>query len=193
VVFSGAGRSFLVQPQSHFMEESHDRIIAFLGDSITAAGRWDQYFPNRHCRNFGVNGDCSDDVLRRLTPVIESRPEKLFLMIGTNDLGRGRDEQSIVTNVASILDALRTGLPDCRIHLQTALPREAVYADRVKSLNRRYEELARQRQAGVTLIDLFPLFDAGNGSLRGDLTADSLHLVNAAYDIWRTAILPYVS
>jgi lysophospholipase L1-like esterase len=164
--------------------------VVFLGDSITAAGRWERFFPEVRSSNCGVDGDCSDDVLRRLGPVIDFRPEKLFLMIGTNDLGRGFGEDSIVANVAAILDRLRAALPDCLMYLQSVLPREAVYPDRVRSLNRRYAEHARER--GVSFIDLFGLFADGDGGLRETLTEDGLHLVDAGYAVWRGAIARYV-
>ena len=166
--------------------------VAFLGDSITAAGQWETFFPDLLCRNFGIDGDCSGDVLRRLTPVIEFRPDKLFLMIGTNDLGLGPDEAHIVANVARILDQVRAALPGCWIVLQSVLPRESVYAGQVQSLNRHYVELAQQRAGGVRFLDLFPLFDAGNGALRAALTSDGLHLISTGYEIWKKAISPYV-
>lgn len=166
-----------------------DKVL-FLGDSITAAGRWERLFPEVRSSNLGVDGDCSEDVLKRLEPVIELKPGKLFLMIGTNDLGRGYDEDPIVANVAAILDRLQTALPNCLIYLQSVLPREADYAKRVRSLNRRYAELARER--GIAFIDLFGRFDRGDGGLRGALTEDGLHLVDAGYTIWREAIARHV-
>jgi lysophospholipase L1-like esterase len=62
-------------------------INAFLGDSITNGGRWNQLFPDVRTANFGVDGDCSRHVLARLQPVIALKPARVFLMIGTNDLG----------------------------------------------------------------------------------------------------------
>jgi lysophospholipase L1-like esterase len=47
-------------------------------------------------------------------------------------------------------------------------------------------------QCSARWIDLFPLFDSGDGSLRQDLTADDLHLLPEAYVIWRTAIAQYL-
>jgi lysophospholipase L1-like esterase len=166
--------------------------VVFLGDSITAGASWERLFPEILSRNAGVDGDCSADVLQRLASVILVGPWKLFLMIGTNDLGRGLSEESIVANVAAILDELVAGLPECRVCLQSILPRESGYASKVRSLNRRYAELARQREP-VAFVDLFDLFDGGDGGLRGDLTDDGLHLTEAGYAIWRKAIAPYLS
>jgi len=165
-------------------------IVVFLGDSITAGAHWDLLFPEVQSRNFGVDGESSHHILARLAPVIRLKPAKLFLLIGTNDLGGGADEDSIVANVAKILDQLKAALPHCRIYLQTVLPREADYTVRVESLNQRYTLLAQKKS--IVLIDLFPLFEDGNGRLRHDLTVDSLHLLSAGYEVWRAAISPYV-
>ena len=162
-----------------------------MGDSITAAGCWNRLFPNVGSRNFGVDGDCSGHLLNRLRPIVEFSPSKLFLMIGTNDLGRGIPEATIVANVATILDELKTAIPRCHIHLQTVLPREAIYAARVQSLNAHYDKLARARE--LTMIDLFPAFADDRNALRRELTGDGLHLLEAGYEIWRALILRFVS
>jgi lysophospholipase L1-like esterase len=165
--------------------------VAFLGDSITAGGRWQRLFPGVPTLNFGVDGERSDHLLARLQPVIRARPSKLFLLIGTNDLGWGIDEDRIVANVARILDQLRAGLPDCTLYLQTVLPRDASFTTRIQALNRRYAALARER--GIALLDLFTEFDDGSGRLRRDLTGDDLHLLEAGYAVWRDAIAQYVN
>jgi lysophospholipase L1-like esterase len=175
-----------------FYNSAMPGINAFLGDSITNGGRWDRLFPGVRTANFGVDGDCSQHVLARLEPVIALGPARLFLMIGTNDLGWGGVvEDVIVANVTRILDRLRAGLPECRLHLQSVLPREAEYAQRVISLNRCYAPLAAGK--GAAWIDLFPRFDGGGGVLRAALGSDGLHLSEAGYALWREAIADRVS
>lgn len=164
------------------------RRVAFVGDSITAAGRWQQLFPHWHCGNFGVDGDRSDQVLLRLGAVIDFRPARLFLLIGTNDLGCSVEEGVIVDNVGRILRQLRQALPDCQLCLQTVLPREQAYAGAVRALNRRYAQLAQEH--AVALLDLYPLFDDGHGRLRAGLTEDGLHLLDAGYTLWQQALAP---
>ena len=47
-------------------------VTAFVGDSITAAGAWQEWFADVDARNFGVDGDTTDGLLERLDEVIES-------------------------------------------------------------------------------------------------------------------------
>lgn len=164
------------------------RRVAFVGDSITAAGHWQQWFPHWYCGNFGIDGDRSEQVLARLDVVIRFRPARLFLLIGTNDLGCGVEEGVIVDNVGRILRRLRQELPGCQVCLQTVLPREPAYAGAVRALNRRYAQLAQEH--AVALLDLYPLFDDGHGRLRAGLTDDGLHLRDAGYTLWQQALAP---
>jgi lysophospholipase L1-like esterase len=62
--------------------------IVFLGDSITDFFRVNEFFPGVYVINRGISGDTTDGVLNRLAEsVYELSPSKIFLMIGTNDLG----------------------------------------------------------------------------------------------------------
>ncbi|MES2684247.1 MAG: GDSL-type esterase/lipase family protein [Pseudomonadota bacterium] len=164
--------------------------VVLLGDSLTHMGRWELMFPQAGVRNFGIGGERSDHLLLRLEPVIRIRPQKLFLLIGTNDLASGLSVEAISRNVATLLDTLATRLPDCRLHLQAALPRQRKFAARIRALNARYAAMAAQR--GIAFIDLYPLFDDGTGELKKELTYDRLHLMGAGYVIWRDALRPYV-
>lgn len=74
--------------------------VVFLGDSITAGGRYynvisDYYltrFPERTIRfvNAGRSGDSAGGSLKRLQEdVIEKKPTSVAIMLGMNDVGRG--------------------------------------------------------------------------------------------------------
>ncbi|HZP11580.1 MAG TPA: GDSL-type esterase/lipase family protein [Nevskiaceae bacterium] len=164
--------------------------IAFLGDSITAGGRWDLLLPHLPTRNLGIGGDRTDHVLERIAPAIRLAPSKLFLLIGTNDLTVGVPVDTIAGNVARILDELRRALPNCSFYLQSVLPRTADYAPTIATLNERYRKIARERRA--TFVDLWPLFDDGKGALKASLTNDNLHLLGAGYVVWRDALASYL-
>lgn len=161
-----------------------------LGDSITHIGRWDLLFPDARLRNLGIAGERSAHLLDRLEPLIRIRAEKLFLLIGTNDVGAGITVEEIAVNVATLLDTLAARLPGCRLHLQSVMPRQRKFAPTIRQLNARYAEIAAQR--GIVFIDLYPLFDDGRGEIRAELSHDRLHLTGAGYAIWRSALSPYI-
>ena len=161
-----------------------------IGDSITHNGRWDLLFPDLPMRNFGINGERSEHLLQRLDPVIALRPTKLFLLIGTNDLSAAIPIDEIVGNVEQLVDRVHAALPDCRVHIQTVMPRARNFAARVIELNQGYAASAAAK--GMPLIDLYTLLDDGSGKIRSDVTNDDLHLTGAGYSIWRKALEPYL-
>ncbi|MDM4769152.1 GDSL-type esterase/lipase family protein [Solimonas sp. SE-A11] len=164
--------------------------VLFLGDSITILGRWELLFPGLRVLNFGIPGERSEHLLARLEPVVRVRPDKLFLMIGTNDLSRGVPVPDIASNVEKILVELRRELPECRLFLQTVLPCRRKLAPQIQDLNARYAAIAASQ--GLSLIDLYPLFDDGSGQIRRELSNDQLHLLGPGYAIWGRAIVPAV-
>lgn len=164
--------------------------VAFLGDSITHGGRWDLLLPTVSTRNFGISGERTDHLLTRLEPLIALQPKKLFILIGTNDLTKGVGLPTIAQNVDQLIARLKNET-SCEIYLQSVLPRAKKFAERIKSLNELYRNVADKH--AVTFVNLYPLFDNGEGQLRAELTDDELHLLGPGYDIWRKAIHDLVS
>jgi hypothetical protein len=56
-----------------------ENAIIMLGNSITAGGKWKEYFPTENIENFGIIGDDSYGVFNRLDAVIAKKPSKIFL------------------------------------------------------------------------------------------------------------------
>lgn len=59
--------------------------IIFLGDSITDRCEWFELLSNPNVKNRGLSGDKTSGVLDRLSEITESKPFKVFIMIGVND------------------------------------------------------------------------------------------------------------
>ncbi|HPQ96908.1 MAG TPA: GDSL-type esterase/lipase family protein, partial [Thiolinea sp.] len=62
-------------------------------------------------KNRGIGGDDTGGVLGRLDEVVRSRPDKIFLMIGTNDLSAGKSVEQIIANYRLILRRIREASP----------------------------------------------------------------------------------
>lgn len=77
--------------------------IAFLGDSITHGVRWGEMFPGSV--NLGIGSDRIPGVLARLHAVPDAPVASL--MIGINDIVRGRDTALLLDQYRLILDGLR--------------------------------------------------------------------------------------
>lgn len=164
--------------------------VVFLGDSITDECRWCELFPEVKVRNRGILADKTSDVLNRLDQVIAGRPAKVFLLIGTNDLGARVPQAKIVRNYRCILAAFKKKLPDTQVFVQSVLPRRAKYKERVEALNAELFVLAKH--FGYVYIDLYPHFLGCDGSIDNQYATDELHLNGAGYEKWRKLITPYV-
>lgn len=166
--------------------------VVMLGDSITEGADWSALFPLARVHNQGIGGDDTEGVLRRLSLVTDGQPGKVFVMIGTNDIGKGtRSSDEIVDNVAKIVDGIRAASPTSEVYLQSLLPRLPRRAEQIRSVNRGFESLARDR--GATWIDLWPLFDRGDTGMDLDVSLDALHLTADGYRRWADVIAPLVS
>ncbi|WP_022884138.1 GDSL-type esterase/lipase family protein [Glaciibacter superstes] len=160
--------------------------IAFVGDGLTANGRWEEWFQEYGVHNFGVSGDTSDRVIARLESIVELQPDAISLQIGTNDLGRHRSDEYIVRNIETILWELRRQLPDVLILIQSVMPRERDYAETIRSINRHLWQFAPTQRARY--LDLWPAMAQSDGELIADYTEDRLHLTDAGYGAWTTEL-----
>jgi lysophospholipase L1-like esterase len=164
--------------------------VIFVGDSITDGGHWDDMFPDQQIANFGVNGDTTRGVLGRLHQATRLRPERAFLLIGTNDLGMGASLEEIEADYDAILRQFRAESPGTLLYVQSVLPRSRPYAKHVQALNDVIQALAEQH--GVTYVDLYPHFARDDGSLDPRFSNDSLHLSGTGYARWHALIEPLV-
>jgi lysophospholipase L1-like esterase len=100
--------SYYQDKKTHFdtLPKSESEII-FLGDSLSDYCEWSELFPNQRIKNRGIAGDTTNGILNRIDEVIASKPQKLFLLIGINDLERGRRIADIVKNYRLILETLK--------------------------------------------------------------------------------------
>ena len=165
--------------------------VVMLGDSITAGGEWNELFPHLQMKNRGIGGDTTTGVLARLQQIIDARPAAVFLKIGTNDLDRVPERQVSYQQYRDIVSRIKAGSPATDIYLQSLLPRAADMREDVEAYNLEIQAIASD--LGVTYIDLYPAFLAGDGSIRDELTYDELHLTGAGYKLWQSLLLPSIS
>jgi lysophospholipase L1-like esterase len=165
--------------------------VAFVGDSITEGGDWNAFYPDLTVRNYGIGGDTTIGLERRISQIAAAKPATIFLLIGTNDLGNYNAAPSeIVANYASLLDAFAAHLPDTKVHMQAVLPREPRNAAAVIEINQGLEALAAER--GLDYIDIYTPFAVEGGRLDPSVTNDDLHLTPAGYARWRAILDPLV-
>ena len=160
-----------------------------LGDSITDEGLWDELLNSDTIQNRGISGDTTDGVLERLNPMGKNI-EKVFIMIGVNDIMRGKSVDEIYSNYLKIIQFFKE--KKIKIHIQSTLyigeSRKADFNPKVEELNKRLEKYASENK--ITFINLNPIF-APNKVLKKEFTFDDLHLNGTAYKLWTQEIKKY--
>lgn len=178
------------------------RLTILAGDSLSLWFPPDLLPEHRAWLNQGISGETSAGLLQRLDLFQHTQPEKIFVMIGINDLIRKVSDETLLANERQILKTLRSQHPKAEIVLQSILPhgnqqatwegRDRLFAvsnARIRRLNQQLETIAREQNA--QFLNLHPLFTDAQGNLRMDFSTDGLHLNTQGYLVWRTALEMY--
>ena len=162
--------------------------LVLVGDSLTQGGDWAAWLPGEDVVNLGVAGDTTDDVVARVTDVMEAGPAVVALLVGTNDLAWRRSVEHVVRNVETILVTLRKELPEARILVQSVMPRGHEFADQIRDINRHLWQFAPTVHAAW--LDLWPAMALEDGELNPAYTDDRLHLNAEGYRVWVSELIP---
>ncbi len=160
-----------------------------LGDSITDEGQWDELLNNTKVQNRGISGDTTDGVIDRLSSVSKGI-KQVFIMIGVNDIMRGREVDEIFGNYLKIIQTFKD--KNIKVYIQSTLyigeSRKENFNSKVEELDKRLEKYASENQ--ITFINLNPIF-APQKVLKKEFTSDDLHLNGSAYKLWAEQIKKY--
>ena len=170
--------------------------IVFLGNSITDIGEWSEIWQNPTVKNRGISGDITYGVLARLDEVLSSKPKKLFVMIGVNDIARNIPDAMILSNYRRLIDRVQIESPRTQLIMQSVLPTNDEFKpfknhygkdDRIRAVNAGMQALCAD--LGVAFVDLYARFLDASGKLDKQYTNDGLHLNGAGYMLWKKILI----
>ncbi len=195
---SSYANGYYVERLKLFEQLPHSKNgIVFLGNSITEVGEWNKLIVNQNVVNRGISGDNSYGVLARLDEVLSSKPKKIFLMIGVNDIKRGTPIKHILGNQEKIVKKIIKESPRTTLYVQSVLPvTESVLAsiydlirnNKIRKLNEGLKEICQKYT--TEYIDLNQnVFSDAQGEMKSELTTDGLHLKPEAYLLWVSYLL----
>ena len=170
------------------MTDNARESIAFVGDSIVAGGRWDEWFPDFDVHNFGVPGATTDDLLGRVDEIVQADPDEIVLLIGTEDLTRRGSVEHVVRNIETALVTLRKELPGTRLLLVSILPRGHEFAERIQQANRHLWQFVATVHGQY--LDAWAALALDDGELNPVYTADRMHLTDDGYEAWLAELKP---
>jgi lysophospholipase L1-like esterase len=172
-----------------YMKENFNIIM--LGDSLTCHNNWGELLEREDVANFGIGGDTTDAIIRRINDIDLVSPNEIFLMVGINDIFGNRPIEEIVRNYQIIIKLLKQR--NLEINIQSVLyisdlaietwgHDPARINNDVNKLNLRLEQIAMEEK--LQWIDLNIVFENDNNLNNKYTSGDGVHLNRDGYIIW---------
>ncbi|SFG10862.1 GDSL-type esterase/lipase family protein [Sporolactobacillus nakayamae] len=170
--------------------------IVFAGDSITNFCNWNELFKDNTIINRGIQGETTKFMLDDMDNITRGKPDKIFLMIGINDLASGRSVSDTFTNYKKIINEIENRSPDTAIFIESVLPintnlkHTKATNEEIVQFNQKISILAKEKKHHY--IDLYTKFKNDDGQLSKNFTIDGVHLNGKGYLHWKKYINTYV-
>ncbi len=183
--------------------------VVFVGDSIThfweTAGKVQlkRYFSKGDYRmlNLGISGERTEHILWRLNEGGELdgyEAKVVLLMIGTNNAGHFPVEKEppgdTILGIREILRTIRAKQPNALVVLTAIFPRGRDASDPCRVRNEVVNKEIQKFADGTTVFwcDFNAQFLTPDGRLSTEVFPDLLHPGARGYEIWHSAVKPYV-
>lgn len=181
-----------------------DQVI-IVGDSIIESFDLIKFFPDLTIYNHGIRGDETPDLLDSIfRRAIKYKPRKLFISIGTNDIGSSHSNvKDIYNNIVSIVNEVKTRSKDTEIHLVSVIPVNTAnksfivreYVDSrdnfdINLLNYYLKNYARKNK--LKFVDITKGLKNNLDQLNIEYTTDGLHLNENGYQVFSDILRAYV-
>ena len=169
--------------------------VIFLGNSITDGGEWAELFPGIQVLNRGISGDYSAGVLNRLAEIYTRKPDKVFLLIGVNDLTRNIQVDSIFRNISWIAALIHQHSPKTILYVQSIFPVNEKFGKFAWHTSKRKQILelnhllrSHATESNYVFLDVFTALADSTQRLQEAYTNDGLHLTGTGYQKWKETI-----
>jgi platelet-activating factor acetylhydrolase IB subunit beta/gamma len=174
------------------MKDEHDIQLVFLGDSLTRRWEdnldlWNKYFSAYRAANFGVGGDCLENIKWRILngELDGIGPKIIIILAGTNNLDKD-SEETIVNGIREIAEITRQKLKHTKLVILGLLPRNVNetginYARKIGRINGQIGTLCAS--TGITYRDIGKDLINEQGAVSDTIMPDGLHLNSNGYEI----------
>lgn len=180
-----------------------DENIVFFGDSITSGYKIEEFYPKNNVINSGTGGDTTENLLERMNDVYKYNPSKVFILIGINDLNRGKSIDEILDNIQRIVNNIKTNRKYTNIYIESVYPinrnvfedkdysfNNDISNDTIKELNDRLSNLCKENS--IQYVDVYNNLIDSEGNLKEDYTREGLHLTDLGYFKVTSSLSKYI-
>lgn len=159
----------------------------FLGDAIVNGIGYYKYLGAD--KIFGDTNTTTDKATSYIDAITAKAPQKVFIMLGINDLNYGsKNTDAIAASYASLISAIKTKLPAAKIYVISVLPitkdyeaKSGVYIRKanLEALNNKLKGMVTT--SGFDYLDLTTAFQDSTGYLNTAVTGNGLNLTSTYY------------
>jgi lysophospholipase L1-like esterase len=161
--------------------------IVLIGDSQVARGNWAKLM-GPETINRGRDGDTIRGTTQRAKHLRRLAPTAIVVMVGINDLGKGRAPAACTEDMRRLLTQLRAEVPEARMFVTSLLPvtgKHIRLTPQIEEVNRDFKTLCESGMCSY--------LDVATDFALTYLRPDGLHLRDEGYGHWasilRTAVL----
>ena len=152
-------------------------------------------FPEHQIINTGFGGSQAADLLQWCEKlVLRYKPQKVFIYEGDNDLAHHKRPKEVLRTIQEIIHKIRMDNPESQIVLISAKPSISRWGIRgkYKRLNRKFKKLSKN-DPQLEYADVWTPMLSGKKLKKDIFVSDGLHMNAKGYDIWYTAIEPFMN
>lgn len=183
-------------------KSAKEHAIVFFGDSLTDFYPIQDFFTMYPIYNRGIAGDTTKDLIKRLDDIIAIKPSKIFIQIGTNDLGKGVKPKKIIANLSYIYQTLKEKIPAVQLIAISLYPVShhkmwlspiiaGIRSNRtICQTNEMLKKLCLEQN--IPYINLHQHLVDKKGRLHLDYTLEGLHLSGRGYGVISKELRPYL-
>ena len=186
---------------THLNKRAKHGEVVMIGDSIVEIYNTSEQFADvdKIVYNRGISGDTSDKLLERLhNNALNIKPSTIFLLVGTNDIGRGISQDVTLENAKKIII-------ECKQANIENIVIESVYPvnynlnkgmvgsrknEQIIEYNSKLKALCENQN--VTYVDVYSKLTDENGEFNKNYTYDGLHPNETGYDVITAILKEYI-
>lgn len=181
------------KPRNSLFHIFHPKAqVVMIGDSLTQRAEWSEIFPGITIANRGIDGDTSDDILKRIDQILLVEAKKAFIMLGINDINFGSSVEEIIDNYIKIILILKRN--NITVYIQSTLECNRNICGetltKIRLLNEQLKYYADKE--GLIYININEDLTDINSGLLFKFSPDGVHLLGSGYLIWSKKISYYI-
>lgn len=179
--------------------KNNEKII-FVGDSITERYNLSKFYSydDKLIINSGVSGYRTSNLISRFNVLIgQHQADKMFLLIGTNDVSKEISADDIFNNIKTIIRMTKDSSPNTKIYVESIYPVNNSLPKAGKRTNKEIQKINEKLKKYCELneIEYINVYDSltdKNGYLANRYTEDGLHLNDKGYQVVTSVLKKYV-